>query len=331
MLYSYRRGAREVVPVEAAALAQLPPEVIWLDMVEPSEAETEAVEHWLGIEMPTREEMREIEASSRVYEADDAAYLTATLLYLADNPPPLTTEVSFILKSHLLVSLRFATPQPFRTLRQRLERLERHATQQLSTAQGVLLWLIDAIIARLADVMERAQQDIDELSMRIFGAARAEKAGERPDLLEAMARIGRNGATLSKVRESLHTLDRALLAIGVTELLPPDCRKEARQRAKALSRDVQSLTDHVGFVSSKIDLLLEATLGMINIEQTNIIKIFSVLAMVFLPPTLIASIYGMNFDVMPELHWAWGYPLALALMVLAAVIPYAYFKRKGWL
>jgi magnesium transporter len=330
MLSSFTPGARDVVPIEASALTSLPSQVVWLDMLEPSPEEVDAVERRLGIAMPTREEMREIEASSRVYEEGEAHVLTTTVLYRADEPPPQTTQVSFILKGGLLLTLRFAAPQPFRTLKQRLERLERH-TIQLGSAEEVLFWLLDAIIARHADVMERAQLDVDELSMRIFGAARPGKDAEKPDLIDALARIGRSGDTLSKVRECLHTIDRALLAISATELLPPDCRKEARQRARALSRDVQSLTDQIAFVSSKIELLLEATLGMISIEQTNIIKIFSVLAIVLLPPTLIASIYGMNFALMPELAWPWGYPLALLLMVLSAMVPYVYFKRKGWL
>lgn len=327
MLHSFTRGAREMVPVEAEALAGLPADVVWLDMLEPSAVEVDVVERWLGIEMPTREEMREIEASSRVYEENGAIYLTATLVYHADNPQPQTTQLSFIVKNGLLVTLRFATPQPFRTLRQRLARYG----PGLAGADAVLFWLIDAIIARLADIMERAQLEVEELSTRIFSAAQPAAGAGRPDLLDALGRVGRNGDTLSKVRESLHTLDRVLVALSATQLMSADGRKEARQRAKTLVRDVQSLADQTVFLNSKIEILLEATLGMVNIEQTNIIKIFSVLAIVFLPPTLIASIYGMNFDLMPELHQPWGYPLALVLMVLSAVVPYAYFKRKGWL
>ena len=124
---------------------------------------------------------------------------------------------------------------------------------------------------------------------------------------------------------------RHLFAIGVTDQIPSHYRKDARARAKALNRDVHSLTDHAGFLSQKINFTLDATLGLINIEQNAIIKIFSVVAVVFLPPTLIASIYGMNFEIMPELSWQFGYPFAVVLMVISAVMPYLYFKRRGWL
>src|SRR5262249_8238864 len=191
--------------------------------------------------------------------------------------------------------------------------------------------LLDATVARLADVLERVQLDVDELSSRIFGAARPDKAEERPDLLDALERVGRAGDTMSKVRESLHTLHRVLLAVSITESLPPGTKKESRQRAKALNRDVLSLTDQVAFVNTKIDLLLNATLGMINIEQNAIIKIFSVVAVVFLPPTLIASIYGMNFQAIPELRWEIGYPFPLLLMIVSAILPFWSFKRRGWL
>jgi magnesium transporter len=195
---------------------------------------------------------------------------------------------------------------------------------------AALFWLLDQVIARAADVLERVSQDVDALSALIFAQGRA-KGGERPDLVEAIGRIGRDGDTTSKVRESLHTLQRVLLAIGTSELLPASARKEARTKAKALNRDVHSLMEHTGFVTSNVNLLLDATLGMINIEQTNIIKTFSVLAIVFLPPTMIASIYGMNFDIMPEIHWRLGYPFALLLMVASAVLPYWFFKHKRWL
>jgi magnesium transporter len=315
------------VPVEPDDVAGLADDVAWIDMRVPSPAEIAAVEQRFGIEMPTREEMREIEASSRVYEEDEALYLTATVVFLSDQPPPRTTEVSFILKRGQLITLRFADPQPFRSMAARLDR----SGPTLGSGQAVFFWLLDAIVARLADVMERVQSEVDGLSARIFGAARPEKGQEKPDLLDALERIGRAGDTMSKVRESLHTLHRILLAVGITENLPPGTKKEARQRAKALNRDVLSLTDQIGFLNSKIELLLNATLGMINIEQNAIIKIFSVVAVVFLPPTMIASIYGMNFEIMPELHWAVGYPFALGLMVLSAVLPFLYFKRKHWL
>lgn len=327
MLQTFARAAREIRGVAPIDIEHLPDDVLWLDMLEPTPEELRTIEHRLGVEMPTREEMREIEASARVYEEGGALYLTATMLFQADSLPPRTTEVSFILKGERLVTMRFTDPQPFRTMTSRIERYG--AT--LTTAHGVFFWLLDSIVARVADVMERSALDLDELSDSIFGAARKTGKEEKPDLLEALERIGRNGATMAKASESLHTLQRILLAVGVADSLPQLGRKDARQRAKALMRDVQSLTDQLERINTKIDLLLNATLGLINIEQNAIIKIFSVVAVVFLPPTLIASIYGMNFEIMPELSWHFGYPLAICLMIFSAITPMAYFKRKGWL
>jgi magnesium transporter len=327
MLSIFRRGRRGLEPIDPASGAGLPDDAIWIDMLEPSSAEVVYVQQTIGIEMPTREEMREIEASARVYEEADALFLTATLITNADAPTPGTTEVTFVMAGDRLLTLRYASPQPFRTSG---PRLERHGPG-LANGTATFFWLVDATVARLADVLERATGEIDAVSSDIFGAARVSSNDARPDMIEAIERIGRAGQTASKIRESLHTLQRVLFAIGISDRIPSHARKDARARAKALNRDVQSLTDHAGFLTQKINFTLDATLGLINIEQNTIIKIFSVVAVVFLPPTLIASIYGMNFRLMPELHWAIGYPFALFLMVLSAILPYLYFKRRGWL
>ncbi len=328
MLGTFTRGARELVVHEQLPAAPLAPEIVWLDLRAPSPAEVRLVAEALGVSMPSREEMREIEASARVYEENEALFATATLVIHADEPPPATTEVTFILKGDRLVTLRYDDPQPFRTIRPRLER----AGAGLVSAQAVLLWILEQIVARLADVLEKTDVEVDGLSRRTFGGTgRNGKLAPRPDLVEIVERVGRAGDTAATVRESLLTLQRVLLALATSELAAGGNRKETRARAKATLRDVQSLLDHTTFLSQKIGFLLEATLGLINIEQSNIIKIFSVVAVVFLPPTLIASIYGMNFEHMPELSWPLGYPFALLLMVLSAVLPYWLFKRRGWL
>ncbi|MDX6751613.1 magnesium transporter CorA family protein [Geminicoccaceae bacterium 1502E] len=327
MLLSFERASRELRPVDPAAGSALAEDVVWVDVHEPDAAEAAFVERWLGAELPTREEMREIEASARVYEEHAVLFMTSTLLVDADTPQPRRSEVTFILKDEKLVTLRYADPQPFKNAPQRLERQGRW----LTSGQAAFFWLVDGIIARLADILERATADTEALSRDIFRAAARERGVARPDLTEAMGRIGRNGDTASTIRECLHTLQRVLFAVGTSEVLPAARRKEVRSRAKILQRDVASLTDHAGFLTQKVNLLLDATLGLINIEQNAIIKIFSVAAVVFLPPTLIASIYGMNFAHMPELGLRFGYPLALALMVVSAILPYVYFKRRGWL
>ncbi len=328
MLAIFQQGGRALTEVDPATAVDLPEQTVWLDLFQPTPEEIAFVDRMLAIELPTRDEMREIEASARVYEADGALFLTATMLVHVDRPPPDTSEITFVLKGEMLVTLRYADPQPFRGMP---ARIERHGPA-MHSGLTVLLWLVDQIVARTADVLERAALDIDLLSREIFGAANAHKPKrERINLLEAIERIGRSGDTATRDRECLLTLARVVLAVSAWESVPPAHRKEARARAKAIHRDIASLTDHATFLANKISLLLDATLGMINIEQTNIIKIFSVLSIVLLPPTLIASIYGMNFEFMPELHWRLGYPLSVALMLLSAFVPFWYFRRRGWL
>jgi magnesium transporter len=189
--------------------------------------------------------------------------------------------------------------------------------------------LLDAVIDRLADLLERVGFDIDAMSSQVFEPTANGTGSGGSDFKALLRRIGRNGDLASKCREGLVSISRMLTFI--TSLADLPARKDIDARIGTLSHDVQSLSDHSAFLSNKVNFLLDATLGMLNIEQTNIIKIFSVAATVFLPPTLIASIYGMNFEHMPELDWPWGYPLALLLMIASAIAPYLYFKHKRWL
>jgi magnesium transporter len=193
----------------------------------------------------------------------------------------------------------------------------------------VLVGLLEAIIDREADRVERTQAEVDKLAQSIFGLKGGERTRARR--FDASIRaIGREGELTSRSRESLLTLGRLLTYLGQV-LSERGDDKTLRARVKTAQRDVQSLADHIGYLSTKITFLLDATLGMISNEQNGIIKIFSVLAVALMPPTLVGTIYGMNFQNMPELHWAFGYPMALVLMVVSAVIPWLYFKRKGWL
>jgi magnesium transporter len=193
----------------------------------------------------------------------------------------------------------------------------------------VLVGLLEAIIDREADRVERIQGEVDKLSHTIFDAKGGERTRTRRFDVNIRT-IGREGELTSRSRESLLSLDRLLtyLAHAMSERGDD---KPLRARVKTAGRDVQSLADHIGYLSAKITFLLDATLGMINNEQNTIIKIFSVLAVALMPPTLVGTIYGMNFKHIPELDWLLGYPFALALMVASALLPWLYFKRKGWL
>jgi magnesium transporter len=298
---------------------------VWIDLLNPTGAEEKQIERALKLEVPTREEQQEIEVSSRLYQENGAYYMTATLLFQPEQGEPRTTPVTFVLKGDRLITLRYAEPRAFPIYVTRCNRSE----TDLKTGPAVLIGLLETVIDRLADFIERIQAEVEGLSHSIFeikgGAASRQR---RFDVL--LRAIGREGEITSKARESAHSLSRLLtfLVHAANE------RKEVKPlqaRVRTAARDVTSLTDYATFLSGKIIFLLDATLGMVSIQQNDIIKIFSVAAVVFLPPTLIASIYGMNFRHMPELDWWFAYPLAIGLMVLAAVLPYLYFKRRGWL
>jgi magnesium transporter len=292
--------------------------------MEPTLEEERAVERFLTIEVPTREEMKEIEASNRLYEEDGALYMTATVVTRIDTERPETSAVTFILVRNKLITNRYVDPLPFRRF---IAYAERHPAVGTS-ASAVLSGLLESVIERIADVLERVGSDLDELSAGVFAPPRNKRMVTR-DLRAVMERIGRAGDLNSKARESLVSLGRLLTFVQQSSSV--NLTQELRSRLRTQSRDVTALSDHASFIANKVTFMLEATLGLINIEQNNIIKIFSVAAVVFLPPTLIASIYGMNFRHMPELEWVLGYPLAIVMMIISAILPFVYFKRRGWL
>jgi magnesium transporter len=314
---------KKVGPVD---LASLPETAVWVDLVKPTPEEDRAVERLAGIAVPTREDMQEIEISSRLYIENGARYMTATLMCSSDTENPRTTAVTFILTGHRLVTVRYDLPKPFMLVENKLAR----SCPQAITGEMVLMELLDAVIDRNADILERAGADMDSISHDIFepsGAARTGHAKRYSDILIA---IGRKGDLTSKVRECLVSIGRVVTFVAAA-VDGVKWSKDMREQLKTMQRDVTSLTDHASYLSNKITFVLDAMLGVVNLEQNNIIKLFSVMAVVLMPPTLIASIYGMNFKIMPELEWAHGYEFALIAMVFAAVLPYFLFKWKKWL
>lgn len=324
MILVYTRSEGAVSASDLLEKNEIPDDVVWIDLLRPTPDETRAVERVLEIAVPTREEMREIEASSRLYQEDEGTFMTATVMTRTETAMPEAGAVTFILVGDCLVTLRYTEPQPFTTFAQRAQR--QHALRL--SGEMILVGLLEAVVDRIADILELVGADLDSLSHDVFGSNEADRK-EPTDFNDIIQRIGRGGDLTSKSRESLVSLSR-LLTFVTTKTETPALR-EAIPRIAILSRDVQSLADHATFQSSKVNFLLDATLGMLNIAQTDIIKIFSVAAVMFLPPTLIASIYGMNFELMPELGWPYGYPIALVLMVVSAVLPYLYFKHRRWL
>jgi len=319
-VYVPRGGRLERVPVEAGHL--LPDETVWLDLVAPTAQEDRAVEQFLGIAVPTREEMQEIEVSSRLYIENGARYMTATLMCRSDSLAPRTTPVTFILSHHRLATVRYDDPKPFTLVENKLGR----SCPPRVAGDTVLFDLLDAVIDRSADILERVGGEVDELSHMIF-----EPEDSAPPVYnEILKKLGRLGDLTSKVRESLVSIGRVLLFLAnESEGLKWD--KETRGQLQSMQRDVVSLTDHASYIGNKVTFLLDAMLGVVNLQQNAIIKIFSVAAVVLMPPTLVASIYGMNFKHMPELDFEYGYPLAIGIMILAAVLPYMWFKWKKWL
>ncbi|MER2508399.1 magnesium transporter CorA family protein [Amaricoccus sp.] len=296
-------------------------DVIWLDLADPTEAEETAVEERLGIDVPTREEMEEIEDSSRLYVDEGSLFMTATLLSAVATGYSERGPVTFILTGRKLVTLRYHEPSMFRTFPARAEKSGLGCVD----GESVLLALLDAIVDRLADILEKVGHDLELVSRGLFRREITAK-GSR-DYTHVLREIGRLGDLASNVLDSLISVERILVFIAPAN----GAVKESKGRLKTLSRDIRFLTEHASFLSQKVTFLLDATLGMIGIEQNATIKIFSVAAVVFLPPTLIASIYGMNFGVMPELHWPWGYPFAIGLMIASALVSFWVFKKRGWL
>jgi magnesium transporter len=297
-------------------------EAVWVDLLSPSKIEETQVEQELGLDIPTRDEMVEIEPSSRLYKDNGALFMTATMIAQSDSPNPILDPVTFVLTPQQLITIRYIDPQSFRLFSSHLKKID----NTLSDATSLLIELLDATVDRIADILELVGRRLDEYSKIIF---QPHDTNVKLDYRQLMQQIGANGDLNTKARESLVTFNRLIAFFGHSAESRID--KDGQLRLATLNRDIVSLSDHANFLSSKINFLLDATLGMVSIDQNNIIKIFSVAAVIFLPPTLIASIYGMNFHFMPELSWKYGYIFSIGLILIAAWLPYKYFKYRKWL
>lgn len=339
-------GATSLRPADARD--ELPSGVLWIDLLEPDRDTEARVERFLGINIPTREEMREIEESSRLYRQDEALYMTVRVLFGLDTGRPRTRAITFVLTPRCLVTVRYIDPVAFRGFG---ERFTKDHAPPLGSGAEVFVELLERIVDRSADVLEGVEADLERVSDAVFRedgpdeislpktptvtGARVAGGRETDDRLPAtvdlqllLKRLGRHNALGARLRESL---------LSISRLMPFLCGSHAplsddlRERIETVERDVKSLSEYDAQVAQEIEFLLDATLGFINLEQNAIIKVFTVAATLLMPPTVVGSIYGMNFEHMPELHWRYGYAFALALMVLSAVVPYWYFKRKGWM
>ena len=300
-------------------------DTLWIDLLEPTPEEERAVEAQCGIDVPTREEMREIETSNRLYEEDGAVYLTSTIVTKLDADLPQNSQITFILKDGRLITNRYSDPLPFRRF---ISYAERHGSV-CGSGPAVLAGLIEAIINRVADVIERVSSDLDAISAEVFTRPPRRRRGRARDFQAVLERSGQSGELIAKTRESLVSLGRALAFVQQAGSV--NLTNDVRSRLRTLSRDVIAMSDHASFLGNNVSFILDATLGMVNIDQNNILKIFSVVTVFLLPPSVIGAIYGMNFDHIPWAHESWGFMAALSLMLASAVIPYLFFKRRRWL
>ena len=312
-------------PVDARDAALSLDSAVWLDLLNPTREEEKLAEKVIGTNIPTHEEMQEIEPSSRLYERDGVAFMTMAVLYGVNEGKPSTDPISFILTKRHLVTVRYTEPKPFVAFTQHA-----HAEQELTgDPVTVLIRLLDAIIDRQADELESAGRELESISNRIF-ERRTRRERDPEDHYQAlMLRIGEVQRLLSRARESSVSASRMLGFLGATDRMRDD--KVHMRHLRSLIDDARALDDHSDFLAENLNFLLDASLGMIALEQNFVMKIFSVVAVVLMPPTLIAGVYGMNFEHMPELRWLFGYPWALLLMLASAVLPYGFARRRGWL
>ncbi|HEV2573842.1 magnesium/cobalt transporter CorA [Methylocella sp. CPCC 101449] len=334
MLRVYTRDSDHLVAhsINVNATEQQPfPEgtVPWLDLLNPTPEEDRYVEAAVGVSIPTREEMQEIEVSSRLYNENGAEFMTMTAVTRIDTDEPQLTPITFVLKGSTLVTVRYAEPRPFMMFALRVQRAN---AVSCGTGEQVMLSLMEALIDRIADALEKVGAKIDAISREVFKHEDPrKKSSKTADFQKIIVDIGREGDLVSMARESLLSMNRVLTYHTAVADDSKRALKEIRSRVRSLQRDVTSLTDHSTYLSTKINFLLDATLGLINLEQNQIIKIFSIAAVALMPPTLIASIYGMNFKAMPELAFEYGYPMAIGLMIITAILPFVFFRRRGWL
>ncbi|MGL4728535.1 MAG: magnesium transporter CorA family protein [Bosea sp. (in: a-proteobacteria)] len=302
-------------------------QAVWIDLVNPTSEEDARVEKLLGIAIPTREEMRDLEPSELIYTEGNGRFMTTRIICHSDTNIPKLTDVTFILTEKALVTVRYDDPGSFLIFLNRVAKPGGCAGQPESVLDG----LIEAVVDRAAEVLRGVGDQIDEVSRKVFDSRSRDV--ERQGAYQRIIRsIGQHEQIISNVRESMVSVERVLLYLSAIYQNRPQKRGAAFSAEwRTAVRDVQAIEEHATFLSSKLQFNLDATLGLVSIEQNKIIKLFSVVSVVMMPPTLIASIYGMNFKAMPELSWELGYPMAIALMIIAAVLPYWYFRWKRWL
>ncbi len=322
--HSPGKGGREVA-MDAKAI---PSEVNWIDAVRPDSREIAFLERTLRIAVPTLETLAEIETSSRLRSAKDWLYLSIPMLHRADGFMPALTPLGFVMSKDILLTVRFEHMKVFDDV---MDTVSRHPIE--AGGPGALIAILEAIVDHAADVLEGVGGDLDYLSEQIFGTnaanARHHKPRESGEQLRLVLRkVGRNRDLTSKIEDLL--LGMARMVPYVAANAAPYLEADIRAKLKSLQRDIASLNDYETHLTDKIQFLLDATLGLTNIDQNNIFRILTVVSVIGIPPTFVASMYGMNFKNIPEYDWSYGYQYGLLLIALSAIVPIIWFKWRGW-
>jgi magnesium transporter len=305
---------------------KLPEGIVWIDLLNPTDAEKKLVESRTGLRIPSIEALSEIESSSRLIADHGVIYLSTPLVAQGDTADYYLSPAGFILAKSLLVTVRFAALSTFDAVAKKV-----HDDETLRSSAGVFTCLMEAIVDRGADVLERLAGELDKISRSIFRGDPNKKrhiARSNEALRQALAKIGTIGDRLSQARDVFLGIDR--IVPFVVSLKHDWIIPEFENRLAAIARDTASLNAYEEHLSNKVQFLLDAVLGFITIEQNDLFKILTIVSVVGIPPTVMAGIWGMNFKSMPELSWGFGYPMSLAVIVLSAVIPLIWFKWRGW-
>lgn len=329
MLFFHDCSIKNDEPVTDFSVTSVPEGVIWIDLLSPTPEEVRHVEAITSLTLPTAESLSEIETSSRLHTGDGAIFMSAPLVSKSTTSAPVVSPVGFVLTRTLLITVRFSELAAFATF---TERMTKSGTFHHSSP-GAFVGLTDAILDRMADVLERVGDELAIISHRTFRSEHLDIKSQRAikdsaEMRSILRRIGRAGDLASTIRDSLLGVNRMIAYMsGLAEEWTP---AEVKPVIKTLRDDAVSLNDYVTHLNNKVQLLLDATLGLISIEQNNTFRILTIVSVAGIPPTLVASLYGMNFKYMPELDWAWGYPWGLGLIALSAIIPLIWFKYRGW-
>jgi magnesium transporter len=315
--------------IEAGIVAEtIPSGVSWIDAVRPDAQEIAFLERTLGIEVPTLETLSEIETSSRLRSEKDWLHLSIPMIHRKDGFMPALTPLGFVLSKDVLLTVRFKHLKVFDDV---LETVSRCPVQ--AGGPGALIAILEAIVGHAADVLEGVGGDLDCLSEEIFGtnASNVQRHKPREDgeqLRLVLRKVGRSGDLTSKIEDQL--LGMARMVPYVAANAAPYLEAGIRAKLKSLQRDIDSLNDYETHLTDKIQFLLDATLGLTNIDQNNIFRILTVVSVIGIPPTFVASMYGMNFKNIHEYDWAYGYQYGLLLIALSAIVPIIWFKWRGW-